>query len=194
MSSSDISVADHVRVNATMCITIKDTWPLYCMRCEVEGCETSHFHNFNIYMKHWRKFHCKEINVYECPVASCSRQFNFKWRVKPHLKNEHHAPNNASVYEKNACKRMPNMYYKDPGNTTHRKFVKVNVSAREESAVTRGRYAEHHKIYFPHLQDGGDNQVYCGTYLDIDFNNTTSLVNGSVCAMDLTNYDVSFCF
>lgn len=68
------------------------------------------------------------------------------------------------------------MYYKDPGTTTHRKFVKLNVSSREESALAQGRYAEHHKIYFPHLQDGGDNQVYSGTYLDIDFNNTTSRV------------------
>jgi len=127
-------------------------------------------------------------------VASCSRQFNFKWKVKPHLKNEHHTPNNSSLYENIACKRMPNMYYKDPGNATPRKFVKVTVSDREEAALARRRYGEHQKIYFPHLQDRGDNQVCRGTYLDIDFNSNTSsvvtrLVNFSVCVMELTNCD-----
>ena len=100
MSNFDISVAEYVRESTNMDITGKDKWPSSGMCCEVEGCETPHFHNFNTYMKHWRKFHCKEINVFECPVPSCSRLFNLKWRVKPHLKSEHHVTNDAAYTEK----------------------------------------------------------------------------------------------
>lgn len=55
--------------------------------------------------------------------------------------------------------------------TTPSKFIKVNVSVGEKAGLARQRYAEHHKIDFPHLHDGGDNQV-CRIY----FNNNTSRV------------------
>jgi hypothetical protein len=176
MSNFEISVAEYVRESTNMDITVKDKWPSSGMCCEIEGCETPHFHSFNTYMKHWRKFHCKEINVFECPVPSCSRLFNLKWRVKPHLKSEYHVTNDAGLYGKNSCRRMHNMFYKDPGNITPRKFVKVNISARDDAALARRRYAENNKVDFPHLQEGRDNQVCSGTYLDFDFNNNTSKV------------------
>ena len=134
------------------------TWYRY----EVEGVKPLTF-IISMYIWNIGIFHCKDINVYECPVTSCSRQFNFKWRVKPHLKNEHHTPNNSSLYENIAWKSMLTKYYKDPCNTTPRKFVKVNVSDRGEAALARRRYAEHHKIDFPHLQARGDNQGHIWT-------------------------------
>ena len=167
MSNFDISVAENVRESTNMGITVKDKWPSSGMCCEIEGCETPHFHNFNTYMKHWQKFHCKEINVFECPVPSCSRLFNLKWRVKPHLKSEYHVTNDAGLYGKNSCRRI---------NITPRKFVKVNISARDDAALARRRYAENNKVDFPHLQEGRDNQVCSGTYLDFDFNNNTPKV------------------
>lgn len=47
-----ISVADHVKVNATMDITIKDKWPSNDMQCEVDGYKTPHF-TFIIVMFIW---------------------------------------------------------------------------------------------------------------------------------------------
>lgn len=67
------------------------------------------------------------------------------------------------------------MYFKDPCNTTPRKFVKVNITAREEVALVRQKYAEQLKIDFPNLPDGCD-KVCRGSYLDINFNNNTSKV------------------
>ena len=71
---------------------------------------------------------------------------------------------------------MHNMLYKDPGNIAPKKFVKVNISARDDAALARRRYAENNKVDFLHLQEGRDNQVCSGTYLDFDFNNNTSKV------------------
>jgi hypothetical protein len=49
MSNFDISVAENVRESTNMDITVKDKWPSSGMCCEIEGCETPHFHNFNTY-------------------------------------------------------------------------------------------------------------------------------------------------
>jgi hypothetical protein len=68
------------------------------------------------------------------------------------------------------------MLYKDPGNIAPKKFVKVNISARDDAALARRRYAENNKVDFLHLQEGRDNQVCSGTYLDFDSNNNTSKV------------------
>jgi hypothetical protein len=95
---------------------------------------------------------------------------------KPHLKSEHHVTNDADLCGKIPCSRMHNMLYKDPGNITPRKFVKVNISARDDAALARRRYVENNKVDFPHLQEGRDNQVCSGTYMDFDFNNNTSKV------------------
>jgi hypothetical protein len=45
----------------------------------------------------------------------------------------------------------------------------VNISARDDAALARRRYVENNKVDFPHLQEGRDNHVCSGTYLDFDF-------------------------
>jgi hypothetical protein len=45
------------------------------------------------------------------------------------------------------------MFYKDPVNITPRKFVKVNISAKDDAALARRRYIENNKVDFPHLQE-----------------------------------------
>jgi hypothetical protein len=48
--------------------------------------------------------------------------------------------------EKKSCWRMHNMFYKDPVNITPRKFVKVNISAKDDAALARRRYIENNKV------------------------------------------------
>ena len=91
------------------------------------------------------------------------------------MKNDHQTTNTVCLYTRIQRKRMANMYFKDPCNTTPRKFVKVNITAREEVALVRQKYAEQLKIDFPNLPDGCD-KVCRGSYLDINFNNNTSKV------------------
>ena len=92
------------------------------------------------------------------------------------MKSDYHVTNDAGLYGKNSGRRMHDMFYKDPGNITPRKFVKVNISARDDAALARRRYAENNKVDFSHLQEGRENQVCSGTYLDFDFNNNTPKV------------------
>jgi hypothetical protein len=84
------------------------------------------------------------------------------------------------------------MFYKDPGNITPRKFVKVNISAKDDAALARRRYVENNKVDFPHLQEGRDNQVCNGTYMDFYFNTTHTtgrpfILTGNVHVCALSN-------
>ncbi|CAC5412092.1 unnamed protein product [Mytilus coruscus] len=158
--------------NSVTSVTTHDLWPSQGMPCEVEGCKTPHFLKHDKYVKHWKKFHEKSITVYDCSMVGCTIQSTEKSRILKHQRICHKQLDRNNTLSSHV---EPNMFYKATGNVTFRKFVRVNIAAREAARKARQQYVIDHPVNF-HVQSNNSLTVSRGQYVDVDFNNNCAKV------------------
>ena len=148
----DIKVASFVPTPTVPSEPERDLWPSQGMPCEVEGCTSPHFHKFDYYIRHWKKFHERFVDVYGCSMTGCGAKFPNRnslrhHYMKVHLLNEQ----DMKVVNLNPHQEH-NMYYTNPKGLLPRKYVKPsNIEARERARRERREYAEKHRVEFPNL-------------------------------------------
>ncbi|CAC5422450.1 unnamed protein product [Mytilus coruscus] len=134
-----------------------------------EGCKPIKHDN---YVMHWREFQEKYIIVYDCSMIGCTIQSAEESRILKHQMICHKQLDKNNTLSSHV---EPNMFYRASGDATFRKFVRVNIAAREAARKERKQYIIDHSVDF-HVQPNNSLAVSRGQYADFDFNNNSAKV------------------